>query len=84
MYAKENASLKDPDKYIKQFTNLKSLEPFLDRPMSVLFEASKNPANNPYAQFYDQEVERVGTGEKLANSIRPVKSKFQILQDNYN
>lgn len=84
IYAKENAKLKDPDKYIKQFTNVKSLQPFLDRPMSVLFETSKNPNDNPYAQFYDQEVARVGTGEELSNSIRPVKSKYQILQDNYN
>lgn len=84
IYAKENAKLKNPDKYINDFLKVKPLQQFLDRPMSVLFETSKNPNNNPYAIFYDNEVERVGTGEKFSNVILPVKSKFQVLQDNYS
>jgi len=89
MYVSEK-KLADPEKYASDFKKLKGLEEFLDQPVAEIFSQAKE-GNNVYAKFYDATMQRLKEegleGDKLekraGSAIRHVKSKFQVLQNNY-
>ena len=83
MYIEESKP-KDPVKYASDFRGIKSLKPFLNKPIAELVEASADPKTSPYGKFYDAKFKELGDTKKFSSAVRKVKSAFTVIQDNYD
>jgi len=83
MYIEESKP-KDPVKYASDFRGIKSLKPFLNKPIAELVEASADPKTSPYGKFYDTKFKELGDTKKFSSAVRKVKSSFTVIQDNYD